>query len=159
MKHATLLSVLFLFPILLHLDTAQAQTASAAKNRLEVETKALQNEAPANEGILEDATVRTRLPNYYRNVVTEEQREQIYEIQRQYNPLLNYLRKRVELLQAELDEKTNAVLDTDQRAKIEKAAEDARRTRRTSTSTTTRTTRPAARTTTPAPETPKPDAE
>lgn len=92
-----------------------------APNRLAVEQVSLKRTGEANRAILPASSGVERLPAYYRSSakVSDEQREQIYELQRKYIPLLNYLKKRVELLKTELDEKIESVLTEEQRKKVE----------------------------------------
>ncbi len=68
---------------------------------------------------------RPRLPAYYARVVTEEQRQKIYDIQRQYHPRIAALRKQLEALEAERDAKIEAVLTPQQKAELEKIREEA----------------------------------
>lgn len=75
---------------------------------------------------------RGRLPNYYRYVVTPQQRETIYKIQAEYAPKIDALRAELEALIDERDEKVAAVLTPQQRKKVEqlKAAAKAKREKR-----------------------------
>jgi len=61
-----------------------------------------------------------RLPNYYKDVVTEEQREKILAIQKEYTAKIDPLRKELEKLTAERDEKIEAVLTPQQKQELEK---------------------------------------
>ncbi|MGQ9607627.1 MAG: hypothetical protein ACUVTW_15655, partial [Thermogutta sp.] len=68
-----------------------------------------------------DATeFRPRLPAYYARVVTEEQRQKIYAIQREYYPRIAALRKQLEDLIAEQNGKIEAVLTPQQKAELER---------------------------------------
>ena len=72
---------------------------------------------------------RGRLPNYYRQVVDQEQRAEIYKIQAQYAPKIADLRKQLEALTKQRDREVAAVLTPLQRKKIEalRAAATAKR--------------------------------
>jgi hypothetical protein len=63
-----------------------------------------------------------RLPNYYTEVVTEKQREEIYKIQEEYKPKIDAAKAQREALTKEQNEKISAVLTADQKKKIEDAA-------------------------------------
>jgi hypothetical protein len=62
-----------------------------------------------------------RLPNYYADVVTEKQREDILKIQEDYKPKIDALQEQLDALKKEMKEKTNAVLTADQKKKVEEA--------------------------------------
>ena len=86
------------------LSTATAQDA-AKKPEAKKETK-------------ERKKPRGRLPNYYGEVVNEEQRTKIYEIQATYREKMEELRKQLAALKKEQDEKVNAVLTPEQRSTL-----------------------------------------
>ena len=67
-----------------------------------------------------------RLPAYYGQVVTEEQRQKIYEIQEQYSTKINAMEERLRALKNERDEKVAAVLTAEQKKKVEEAGAKAR---------------------------------
>lgn len=66
-----------------------------------------------------------RLPMYYGRVVTEEQRQKIYAIQRDYHPRIAALRKQLEDLLAEQNAKIEAVLSPQQKAELDKIKAEA----------------------------------
>ncbi|MCS7239609.1 MAG: hypothetical protein NZ899_15290 [Thermoguttaceae bacterium] len=68
---------------------------------------------------------RPRLPMYYGQVVTEEQRQKIYDIQRKYFDKIEALRRQLEALIAERDKEIEAVLTPEQKAKIEQLRKEA----------------------------------
>jgi hypothetical protein len=72
---------------------------------------------------------RGRLPNFYRDVVDQKQRETIYKIQEEYGPKIADLRAQLEALTKQRDEKIAAVLTPEQLKKIEdlRAAAKAKR--------------------------------
>jgi hypothetical protein len=64
---------------------------------------------------------RGRLPNYYANVVTEQQKDEIYKIQEEYKPKIDAAKAQLDALKKELNEKISAVLTADQKKKVEEA--------------------------------------
>jgi len=68
---------------------------------------------------------RGRLPNYYRSVVSEEQRVKIYEIQARYRDQIAALKAQIEALTKEQNDKITAVLSAEQLQKIEQLAAEA----------------------------------
>ena len=60
-----------------------------------------------------------RLPNFYSQVVSDAQRDKIYEIQMDYFEPMEMLTLRLERLRAERDAQIEAVLTADQKSKIE----------------------------------------
>ncbi len=59
------------------------------------------------------------LPLYYKGVVTDDQKKQIYSIQDEYKPKLNALKEQLKALTAERDAKLDALLTPDQKTKVE----------------------------------------
>jgi Spy/CpxP family protein refolding chaperone len=86
--------------------------------------------APESAGEQEPKKFRGRLPNYYRQVVDEEQRKTIYQIQEEYAAKIDAVRKQLEALMAERDAKVEAVLTPEQRKEVERLREEARAKRR-----------------------------
>ena len=74
----------------------------------------------------ERAKSRGRLPNHYRNVVTKEQREQIYALQRKYQAEIKQLQDQLAAIKKKLAEETEALLSPEQRAKVAKLIEEAK---------------------------------
>lgn len=62
---------------------------------------------------------RGRLPMYFSSVVTETQRRQIYEVQREYYERINALKAQLAAMVQEQDEKIDAVLSDEQRQQVE----------------------------------------
>lgn len=89
--------------------------------------------APAAKGEAGTRRARTgQLPPYYRDVVSEEQRQKIYAIQSEYNAQIAELEARVAQLRKERDAKIEALLTPEQKKKIEDlraAAKSKRQTR------------------------------
>ncbi len=73
-----------------------------------------------------ETNFRGRLPNYYRTVVDEKQRQAIYKIQEEYAARLAALRDQLAALSKELDEKVTAVLTPEQAKKIQDLAAEAK---------------------------------
>ncbi len=70
-----------------------------------------------------------RLPNFYPKIVTEEQREKIFAIQKQYAAKIDPLRRELEKITRERDEAIEALLTPEQKKQLEdlKAAAKAKR--------------------------------
>jgi hypothetical protein len=64
---------------------------------------------------------RGRLPNYYANVVTEKQKDEIYKIQEEYKPKIDAAKAQLDALNKEMKEKISAVLTAEQKKKVEEA--------------------------------------
>ena len=74
----------------------------------------------------ERAEPRGRLPNFYSDVVTEEQREKIYAIQKKYAEELEDLTEQLKALANDGDAEISALLTPEQRDKVAKAAAEAK---------------------------------
>ena len=72
------------------------------------------------------ARERGRLPNHYSRVVTEEQRQNIFDIQEEYKAKIDPLEAQIKALTKERDDKVAAVLTPEQRKKVEEAQTQAR---------------------------------
>ncbi|MBN1588669.1 MAG: hypothetical protein JW888_04065 [Pirellulales bacterium] len=70
-----------------------------------------------------------RLPNHFRTVVTEEQRQKIYAVQREYGPRLRELRSQLRALSEERNAKIDAILTPEQRKQIADLKEAAKKKR------------------------------
>src|SRR5687767_10308067 len=70
----------------------------------------------------EPAKPRGRLPAYYAQVVTPQQREKIYTIQQTYAEQIEALQTQLKELQAKLAAECKAVLTADQLKKVEELA-------------------------------------
>lgn len=106
---------------------AAAQPAQAAGQggQAAQSQQAGQRQAASASAQAEEQKFRPRLPNYYAQVVTEEQRQKIYDIQRKYFTKIETLRRQLEALIAERDKEIEAVLTPEQKAKIEKLRKEA----------------------------------
>ena len=60
-----------------------------------------------------------RLPNFYRQVVDQKQRQTIYKIQAEYAPRIADLKAQLDALTKERDQKVAAVLTPEQRKRVE----------------------------------------
>ena len=67
-----------------------------------------------------------RLPMYYGQVVTKEQREKIYSVQAKFTDQILKLREQIELLEMQQKQEVEAVLSADQRQQVAKLVEDAK---------------------------------
>jgi hypothetical protein len=70
---------------------------------------------------------RGRLPAYYAAVVTDEQREKIYQIQEEYRPKIAALNAQLKALKKEQDDKITALLTATQKKQIAEAAAEAKK--------------------------------
>jgi len=66
-----------------------------------------------------------RLPAYYRDVVTDEQRDQIYAIQAKYEKQLDELQAQLDAVKAKQMGEIEALLSAEQKEKIAKVKEEA----------------------------------
>jgi Spy/CpxP family protein refolding chaperone len=80
--------------------------------------------APAEKAEVkkEPARPRGRLPAYYGQVVTPQQREKIYSIQQSYAERIEALQAQLKELQSKLDSEVKAVLTAEQVKKVEELA-------------------------------------
>jgi len=92
------------------------RSAVANEERLVVETR--EKESPAMRGLSPERVFQRRLPNGFAPLVNPAQREQIYDIQREYHEILTLLELRVELLRNERDVKIDAVLTPAQQERL-----------------------------------------
>lgn len=67
-----------------------------------------------------------RLPPYYGEVVSKEQRERIYEIQAKYGEQLKRLREQIESLEMQQQDEVAGVLTPEQRDQVAKRTSDAK---------------------------------
>ena len=65
---------------------------------------------------------RGRLPNHYRHVVDEKQRQEIYKIQEEYAAKIATLKAQLKAMSKERDEKVLAVLTPEQQKKVDELA-------------------------------------
>ena len=72
------------------------------------------------------AKPRGRLPAFYRNVVTPEQREKVYAIQAKYEPQIEKLRAALRSLRDNRDAEIAVLLTAEQKEKVAKLREEAR---------------------------------
>ena len=68
---------------------------------------------------------RGRLPAYYKDVVTDEQRDQIYAIQAKYVKQLEDLQSQIDGLKAKQNEEIEKLLSPEQKEKLAKVKEEA----------------------------------
>lgn len=105
-------------------DSSQAGSPAAVQGTTQASRTQAQSPATADlEELLEE--FRPRLPMCYAPVVDDQQREQIYAIQREYWPRIELLRRQLEALQAERDAKIEAVLTPEQLAEVQRARAEA----------------------------------
>jgi hypothetical protein len=83
-------------------------------------------DADKEQGASAPAKPRGRLPVYYAQVVSEEQREEIYSIQASYAAQIDALEAQIETLLDERDAKIREVLTPEQRKEVDDLAAAAR---------------------------------
>ncbi|MDR1957775.1 MAG: hypothetical protein LBQ54_01810 [Planctomycetaceae bacterium] len=93
-----------------------APAASETETRLSLELK---SQSEAAKGLKVEKTFLKRLPNFYKDVVSSDQKEQIYNIQETYFAVISMLELRLEKLKAERDARIEAVLTESQKTKLE----------------------------------------
>jgi hypothetical protein len=76
---------------------------------------------PAAGRVVKKIRAKGHLPNYYSEVVTEKQREEIYQIQEEYKPKIDALKAQLEALEKEKMDKISAILTAEQKKKVEEA--------------------------------------
>ena len=81
---------------------------------------------PAAKGPQEKDEPAGRLPAYYKDVVDDAQRDKIYAIQAEYAGRIDRLRQQLDDLLEQRDQRIEAVLTPQQRAKVEAAREEAK---------------------------------
>lgn len=84
---------------------------------------------PAAEQKATKKKPRGRLPAYFAKVVTQQQREDIYEIQARYNAQIEELQKQIDELVAKRDQEVEGVLSAEQLAEVKKMREEAKKRR------------------------------
>jgi Spy/CpxP family protein refolding chaperone len=106
---------------------AQAAAQQTPSAQTPAQQSATQPSAPAPTRTTDSSeeTFRPRLPMYYGKVVTEEQRQKIYDIQRKYFPQIRALQKQLDALIAKRDAEIEAVLTPQQKAEIERLRKEA----------------------------------
>lgn len=90
----------------------RAPRPTMAGNRLRAEHAELNS--PVMQGLQIDKEFSGRLPNGYGKVVTDDQRQEIYEVQKDYADVIELLKLRLLLLEQERDEKIDGMLNADQ---------------------------------------------
>ncbi|MDR2117712.1 MAG: hypothetical protein LBP87_15145 [Planctomycetaceae bacterium] len=95
---------------------AKTPVKTPVNERLQLEKTEL--ERPVTKGLNIEKKLSNRLPNGYRNIVTKEQRENMYAIQKNYTELIELLKIRITLLKQECDQQVDALLTSDQVQKI-----------------------------------------
>lgn len=106
-------------------DAAGQPTAAQPQASTQQPATANADESKAASQTGDATEFRPRLPAYYARVVTEEQRQKIYAIQREYHPRIAALRKQLEELIAEQNGKIEAVLTPQQKAELERLRQEA----------------------------------
>jgi hypothetical protein len=122
--NVSVISVVFcvLFSVLVTAQEAPVSSEVAAKplnTRLQLEKA--ERESQAMNGLKVEKKLTGRLPNGYRTIVTNKQRDEMYSIQKEYAELIELLKIRIELLEQESAKQIDALLEPDQVQKIKEA--------------------------------------
>ena len=99
-------------------ETVQERTTSTTpeEERLVIEMR--EKDRPAMRGLRPEREFQRRLPNGFRTLVSNAQRDQIYQIQEEYYEVIALLELRTELLKNERDVKIDAVLTPAQQQRL-----------------------------------------
>ncbi|MDR0337612.1 MAG: hypothetical protein LBI18_11035 [Planctomycetaceae bacterium] len=120
MKKICVLKISFIFFLFFFSLTVAAQGTATPKTpageRFQLEKAEL--ERPIAKGLTIEKKLSGRLPNGYRNIVTEKQKSEMYAIQKNYAELIELLKIRIALLEQECDQQLDALLTSDQVQKI-----------------------------------------
>ena len=125
MQKSVLLTVVTIFILSFVSAVAQETGDTPSKERLAIEMK--DQDGPINKGLKLEKEIRPRLPNGFGPVVNPNQKEEIYSIQRDYNPLIAMLELRISLLKMERDAKIESVLTPSQLERVRNSARRAPR--------------------------------
>ena len=106
MKHLSI-AVVFLFLFSL---------SATAQDRIGVEQA--DKDRDVYKGLTVGKKFTGRLPNGYKEVVSNSQREEIYKIQKEYFETVELLKARIELLESERNLKIDGLLNGEQRTKL-----------------------------------------
>jgi len=98
-------------------EANQVPSPAPVEERLVVETRE-KTTSPAMRGLRPERIPQPRLPNGFGPLVNPTQREQVYQLQRDYNEMIALLELRVELLRNERDVKIDAVLTPAQQERL-----------------------------------------
>lgn len=115
-----------LLPIQSHPSGTLNVNSLTLENRLRESDQASQDDLKQDEQDDSDKKYRGRLPNYFSRVVTDDQRESIYEIQVRFNRQIADLQQQIEQLTTERDETVEKVLTPEQMAEVQKLRDEAK---------------------------------
>ena len=129
----------FVSPLLVFLFLGMVSVAVAQTEQEATETKDAPKYGPVFQLEVKDQTngegfrgmkvvkkFARRLPNFYRDVISEKQRDDVYAIQADYFEPIEMLSLRLERLQKERDAQIEAVLTAEQKKKITKLRGESR---------------------------------
>ena len=106
--------LLIALPLALALITSDAKTWGAEKDAAKPAVKKKR------------AAAKGRLPNFYKTVVNDAQKKEIYAIQAKYAPQIKELIKQLTALKTELSAETEAVLTSEQKDQVAKLVAEAK---------------------------------
>ncbi len=116
MKHS--FSYFLSFALFVSLFPLSTMGQAPSQDRLALEKAELTR--PVLKGLDHGKKLGGRLPNGYRAVVSNSQRDEIYDVQKDYAHLIELLKLRIALLERERDQKVDALLTKEQVATIRK---------------------------------------
>lgn len=102
-------------------DTAKTEAASEAPKYGPIFQMEIKDQAngEAFHGMKVEKKFTRRLPNHYRDVISDEQRDKIYAVQSAYFGPVEMLTQRLDRLKAERDAQIEALLTAEQKKRIE----------------------------------------
>jgi hypothetical protein len=103
-----------------------AQPAASQQKPVPTADKTKEKKSSPKEAKGKKAKPKGRLPAYFSGVVTDEQRQKVYAIQKDFAAKIDPLRRQVESLTKERDEKIWALLTPEQKQKIDALKKDAK---------------------------------
>ncbi len=104
-------------------QAAAKEDAKAASEKAKPKAKA---KARPNAKAKKAANKETRLPGFYREVLTDEQRPQVADVFAKYNGKLARLKAEIKSLTAERDQAVEALLSDSQKARLAQLKADAK---------------------------------
>ncbi len=107
-----------------------AATTETATSPATAEAGSASRSAQATASTTKPKEFRGRLPAYFGRVVDEQQRQQIYAIQKEYFEQINALKAKLAALIQEQRERIDGVLSEEQRQQVDEMKEEARAKRR-----------------------------
>jgi len=108
-------------------SAAEAAQPAAGEQKAQPAAEAAKETTPSPKPAKTKEVAQGRLPAHFSGVVTDEQRQKIYAIQKDSSAKITPLRRQLESLIKERDEKIWALLTPEQRRKVEALKADAKK--------------------------------